>query len=96
MELELEQRVVYMTLARPGMDYGELSIVQAKNARDAEKVKDIFQARVDYMAQGGAAWPDPTRQWMDNAQVAVNGNYVLMVCAGGCEAIVDEFNALFE
>lgn len=98
LELDLEQRAVYMSQMR--LNNGEFSMVQTKNAEDAAKVRDIFQARIDYMAgdgesPGGAFYPGPTELWTNHAQVVVEGDYVMMVCAEECDAIVDEFRALF-
>ncbi len=99
LDLDLEQRVVYMSMMT--LNNGEFSMVQAKTAEDAAKVKEIFQARIDYMAgdgetPGGAWYPGPTELWTNSSRVEVNGNYVLMVCHEECDQIVDEFNALFE
>lgn len=63
LDLELEQRVIYMSMIT--LNNGEFSMVQAKNAEDADKVREIFQARIDYMAgdgetPGGAWYPGPT------------------------------------
>ena len=98
LDLELEQRVIYMSMIT--LNNGEFSMVQAKNAEDADKVREIFQARIDYMAgdgetPGGAWYPGPTELWNNSARVKVNGNYVLMVTSEDCDQIVDEFNALF-
>ena len=97
-DLDLEQVEVY--LAMVSFSGGELAMVQAKNAEDADKVREIFQARIDYMAgdgetPGGAWYPGPTELWNNSARVKVNGNYVLMVTSEDCDQIVDEFNALF-
>ena len=99
LELELEQQVILMTLI--SINNGEIDLVQAKNAQDAAKVKDIFQARVDYMAgdgenPGGAFYPGPTELWMNHSQVVINGNYVMLVVGDDCEQIVSDFNALFQ
>lgn len=51
LEMDLEQQVVLMTLIN--INNGEIDLVQTKSAEDAEKVKELFQARVDYMAGDG-------------------------------------------
>lgn len=98
LDLELEQRVIYMSMIT--LNNGEFSMVQAKNAEDADKVREIFQARIDYMAgdgegPGGALYPGPTEQWTNNSRVVSNGNYVMMVVHENCDDIVAAFNALF-
>ncbi len=99
LDLDLEQQVILMTLIN--INNGEIDLVQAKNAEDAAKVKEIFQARIDYMvgdgeSPGGASYPGPTELWANHAQVAVKGNYVMLVCGEDDGQIVEDFNALFE
>ena len=65
-----------------------------------EAVKAIFQARIDYMtgADGGmpGAWyPGPTEMWLNSSRIVSNGNYVMLVVNESCDAIVNDFNALF-
>ncbi len=99
LELDLEQQVLLVTLI--SINNGEIDLVQARNAGDAAKVQEIFQARIDYMAgdgenPGGAFYPGPTQLWTNCSQVVAKGNYVMLVCGEDYEQIVDEFNALFE
>ena len=93
-DLDLEQVEVY--LAMVSFSGGELALVQAKSAEDAAKVKEIFQARVDAKStEGPGNYPEEVQMWLRSAQVADNGNYVLLVCHDDADAIVEEFNALF-
>ncbi len=94
LDLDLEQRVLYM--CNITMNNGEFYLVQAKNAEDAAKVEEIFQARVDYMVEGGAFYPGPTELWTNSSQVVAHGDYVMMVCHEECDAIVSQFDALFD
>lgn len=99
LDMDLEQRVICMSMMR--LNNGEFSLVQTKNAQDAETVKELFQNRVDYMvgdgeSPGGAWYPGPTELWRNSSRVVSHGNYVMMVVAEECGQIVDEFNALFE
>lgn len=99
LDMDLEQRVICMSMMR--LNNGEFSLVQTKNAQDAETVKELFQNRVDYMvgdgeSPGGAWYPGPTELWKNSSRVVSHGNYVMMVVAEECGQIVDEFNALFE
>lgn len=92
--LDLEQMEVYMSMI--SFSSGELALVQAKSADDAAAVKDIFQARIDAKSTEGAGnYPEEVELWQRHSQTAVNGSYVMLVCANDCDAIVDEFNALF-
>ena len=93
-----EQMLVYICMM--SMNNGEFGLVQVKDSKDVDTVKGIFQARISYMAgdgngPGGAWYPGPTEQWMNNSRVVSNGNYVMMVVHEKCDDIVNEFNALF-
>ena len=99
LDMDLEQRVICMSMMR--LNNGEFSLVQTKNAQDAETVKELFQNPVDYMvgdgeSPGGAWYPGPTELWRNSSRVVSHVNYVMMVVAEECGQIVDEFNALFE
>jgi len=93
-----EQMLVYIIMM--SMNNGEFGLVQVKDSKDVDTVKGILQARVSYMAgdgesPGGAWYPEPTEQWTSNARVVTNGNFVMMVVGTDCDAIVEDFNALF-
>lgn len=92
-EMDLEQMEVYLCMI--SFNTGEFALVQAKNADDAAAVKEIFQARIDGMMEEGVNYPDTIEAWKNNAKIVENGNYVMLVCAEDCNAIVDDFNALF-
>ena len=74
------------------MNNGEFCLVEVSDSKDVDTVKDIFQARIDQMAGGGAWYPEPTEQWTNNSRVASNGNYVMMVVHENCDDIVAAFN----
>ena len=77
------------------MNNGEFCLVEVSDSKDVSTVKSIFQARVDYMVDGGAWYPEPTEQWTRNSRVVANGNYVMMVVNEQCDSIVSAFNKLF-
>ena len=71
--------------------------MEAKSAEDAAKVKEIFQARMDSKStEGPGNYPEEVEMWQRSSKLADHGNYVLLVCHGDAEAIVGEFNALFQ
>lgn len=93
-DLELEQVEIYMPMI--SFSGGELALVEAKNAEDAAKVKEIFQARLNSKAtEGPGNYPEEVEMWQRSAELVDNGNYVMLVCQQDCAAIVSEFNDLF-
>ena len=93
-----KQTHVYSNLM--GFVTSEIAVIEVSDSKDVDTVKGILQARVSYMAgdgesPGGAWYPEPTEQWTSNARVVTNGNFVMMVVGTDCDAIVDDFNALF-
>ena len=92
-DLDLEQMEIYLSMV--SFNNGEFALVQAKNADDAAKVKEIFQARVDGMTEEGLNYPETVELWTKSAKVADHGAYVMLVCHDDVDAIVSEFDALF-
>ena len=68
---------------------------QLTSAGDAQAAQAILQARVDTMAGGGAWFPEASRLWAEHARVASHDSYVLLVVHPQCDAVADEFLALF-
>ena len=94
-DMDLEQVEIHLALI--SFTGGELSLVEAKNADDAAKVKEMFQDRVASKSEEGPNnYPQEVETWQRSARVADHGNYVMLVCNEDCDAIVDEFNALFQ
>ncbi len=92
LDLELEQCLVSTA--------GELALAEVKDSKDADAVKEIFQARIDYQTgdgetPGGAFYPETTRQWEENSRIAAKGNYIMLVVAGDPDSIESDFNSLF-
>ena len=77
------------------MNNGEFCLVEVSDSKDVDTVKSIFQARIDYMVNGGAWYPAPTEQWTNNSRVVSSGNFVMMVVHESCDDIVEAFNGLF-
>lgn len=75
----------------------EIALVEASSGGDVQKIKDIFQSRIDYQLEQGAFYPQTVEAWENSARIVSNGNYILLACMGdgGCDTIVDQFNALF-
>lgn len=72
----------------------EFVLVEVENSEDVETVKGILETRVQTQADGGAFYPESVEGWK-KAQVAVNGNYVIMIAYEKAAEIVDSFNAQF-
>lgn len=78
----------------------ELALVEAANAEDVPALEDIFQARIDYQVgddtnPGGAWYPETIENWKNNARIASNGSYVMLVVHENADSVVEAFNALF-
>lgn len=78
----------------------EIALVEVENAADVQKVKDIFQARIDAQvgtddAPGGAWYPEAIEGWKNNSRIVSNGNYVMMIVWEKADQFVEQFNALF-
>nr|WP_326185460.1 DUF4358 domain-containing protein [uncultured Oscillibacter sp.] len=80
---------------------GEIALVEARSADDVQKVKDIFQARVDYQVgddenPGGAWYPQTIEGWKNGSRIVSNGNFVMLVAlSDGADGVVAAFDALF-
>lgn len=99
LDLDLEQCLV-STAAISSIAW-EMALAESKNADGAQAIQDVFQARIDYQVgdgngPGGAFYPETTRQWEENSRIAVNGNYVMLVVSENADAIVEDFNHLFD
>lgn len=97
-EIATKQRVIYTTMMSAAVC--EIALVEVKNAADVQKVKDIFQARIDYQvgtddAPGGAWYPATIEGWKNNSRIVDHGNYVMMIVWEKADQFVEQFNALF-
>lgn len=98
-DLNLSQRLVYLCGMSPSPN-GDFVLIQVSDSKDADTVKSILQARIDYMVgdgngPGGAFYPMEQTTWEEYARIAVNGNYLMLIAHENCDDIVKEFNALF-
>lgn len=93
-EMELEQCLPYVSMM--SINNSEMVLVQAKSADDVAKVKEIFQARIDNMLNGGTLYPETIDIWTNNAEIVENGNYVALVVGTDKDAVVEAFNGLFQ
>ena len=98
-DLTLSQQVAYLCGMSPSPN-GDFVLVQVSDSKDVATVKSILQARIDYMVgdgngPGGAFYPMEQTMWEENARIAVNGNYVMLIVHENCDDIVNDFNALF-
>ena len=94
-DMDLEQIEIY--LAPVSFSGGELALVQAKNAGDAAKVREIFDARVTAKTtEGPGNYPAEVEAWQHNSVVVSRGNYVMLVNSEDKDAVVSQFDALFK
>ena len=97
-DIKTNQCGVYMAMISAAV--GEIALVEVQNADDVQKVKDIFQARIDYQVgdetnPGGAWYPDTIEGWKNHSRIVSNGNYVMMVALDKADDVAAAFNALF-
>lgn len=92
-DIDTQQCLPYVSMM--SVNNSEMVLVQVKNADDVSKVKDIFQARIDNMLNGGTFYPETIEIWQNSAQIVENGNYVALVVSTDKDAIVEAFNGLF-
>ena len=92
-EMELEQCLPYVSMM--SINNSEMVLVQTKSADDVAKVKEIFQARIVNMLNGGTFLPQTILMLQNNAEIVENGNYVALVVSTDKDAIVEAYNALF-
>ena len=97
--ISAQQLVAYQCALSPS-PAGDVVLVQLTNSSDVNTVKELFQDRIDYMTgadggQPGAWYPGPTEMWQNSSRIVSNGNYVMLVVNENCDAIVNDFNALF-
>ena len=94
--MDLEQLEIYLSMI--SFNTGEFALAQAKSTEDAAKVKEILQARIDAKTtEGPGNYPEEVEMWLHNSKlVTANDTYVMLVCHQDADAIVDEFNALFQ
>ena len=89
-----EQCLVYTPMF--SLSAAESVLIQVSDAADVDTVKDILQARVDAQVDGGAFYPMAVEAWQNNSRIVSNGSYVMLIVSEDCDAVVDEFNALFK
>ena len=95
-DLELSQCYYYAPMMS-GVSTAEFVLIEVGDAADMDAVKDALQARIDEQNSPDAMlYPHEQEDWANNARIESNGSYVLMVVNENCDAVVGEFNALFE
>lgn len=98
-DVTANQCVVYTAMISASA--AEIALVEVQDAGDVQRVKDIFQARIDNQVgddehPGGAWYPQTIEGWKNGSRIASNGNFVMLaVLSEGTDGVVDSFNALF-
>lgn len=92
--IERKQTVVYMPMISAVA--AEVALIEVANADDVEAVKDILQARIDYMVgdgegPGGAWYPETMEQWELNSEIVTSGNCVCLFVSTDKDAMVESF-----
>ncbi len=92
LDIELSQQKFYMppVVTAPC----EIVLVEVKNEPDVEKVREIFQNRID-LGSDNSAYPDSAEVWKANAQVQSAGNFVCMAVLPDGNVIPDNVFAAF-
>lgn len=76
-DVSLKQEFVY-TPAIMGFAQ-EIALVEVENSKDVDKVKDIFNQRIEDCKTTVACDPEVNELWATNATVQVSGNFVAMI-----------------
>ena len=92
--IDTEQCLVYVG----GISFSpsEAVLVQVSSKDDVNAVKDILQARIDAQLNGAMLYPMVAEAWENSARIVSNGSYVMLIVSEDCDAIVNDFNALFK
>ena len=99
-EITTNQCLVYTAMISATV--GEIALVEVQNGDDVQKVKDIFQARIDYQVgdeenPGGAWYPETIEGWKNGSRIVSNGNFVMLAATyEKSDDIAASFNALFQ
>ena len=77
------------------MNSGEIALVEVADSGDVDTVKGRLPG--PHRRPGGRRriLSHAIEAWQNNSRVVSNGSYVMMVVHEDCDAIVNEFNALF-
>lgn len=57
----------------------EIALVEVENSNDVDKVKEIFNKRIEDCKSSVACDPEINELWATNAEVQVSGNFVAMI-----------------
>lgn len=98
-DIATKQRAIYTTMISSAVC--DFALVEVQNAADVQKVKDIFQARIDYQvgtdeAPGAAWYPASIEGWQTGSRIVSKGNYVMLIAfPDSADQIVSDFNSQF-
>lgn len=92
-DLKLKQQVIYAPMMSAVVC--EIALVECENEADAEKAAEIFKARADSQADGGAWYPDSVESWKNDARIVTEGNTVMLIAWSGSDEVVSAFQGLF-
>lgn len=97
-EIPTKQCGVYVAAISAAV--GEIALAEAEKEEDVQKIKDIFQARIDYQVgddanPGGAWYPETIEGWKNNSHIVSHGNYVMLAVGDAAGEAAERFEALF-
>lgn len=75
-EIEIDEKTLYV---HPIGMACEIALVKVKNSEDVEKVKAIFEQRIDKGAESAMCDSESQDIWKKRAEVQTKGNYVCMI-----------------
>lgn len=76
-DISLKQQEIYMPPIAGVAQ--EIALVEVENSDDVERVKEIFEKRIQQGKEEGACDPGVNEVWERNATVQAKGNYVAMI-----------------
>ena len=92
-DIDTKQCLAYVSMM--SFAASEAVLVQVNKASDVDAVKNILQARIDTQLNSGMLYPMVAEAWENSARIVSNGSYVMLIVGDDCDAVVAEFNALF-
>lgn len=75
-DISIKEKMIYM---HPIGMACEIALVEVENKEDLEKVKDIFEARIEIGKEAAMCDSESQDIWRRRAQIQQKGNYICMI-----------------